>query len=139
MCYRYKVNGEEWRPDCESDFLGCTHTDVQYYKEDGTLLLSVENSNSKTGMYMKAKYLYSIDKEYKLFRDQNTTTRYFEFDSNGNSNRFSLDTLTKNKIILSKLDTVNYLIEGQFEFECVDINNQRVKISNGEFRQKYRF
>lgn len=54
-------------------------------------------------------------------------------------NTFFVDTMHRNEIYFTKIDTINFILEGNLYFEGIDGKGNRKIISEGEFRQHYRF
>ena len=136
--FRCKVDGKEWRPDCESAFLGCDAVDVQYYRDlnGGGLSIIAKNSNDTSGIKLTA----TVKKEninYKLFR-KNIKSEYYQILLN-EWDSYLVDTTLNNEIFFTKIDTINYLIEGTYEFTGINESGELKTITDGEFRQQYRF
>jgi len=142
--FRCKVNGEWWTPDCEDGPLfGCRHTDVLYYQHlnGGGLEIYTSKDSDNSGINFYAWNINTPNISYNfIYNNQNYLTRFYENkDNSGNRNRFFIDTSAINYIIFSKIDTLNFILEGKFYFEGLDDGGNRKIISDGSFRQKYRF
>ncbi len=136
--FRCKVNGEWWTPDCEEGPLfGCRHTDVQYYKDlgNGSLEMGTTSKESKDGLYFLLVNIKDKNLQNSYMINNNKIfTKYFN-----SSNMFYVDTTKYNEFILTQLDTMDYIISARFSFTGVDENGNTVSITDGEFRQHYRF
>jgi hypothetical protein len=135
--FRCKVNGEWWTPDCEDGPLfGCRHTDLQYYKDlnRGGLEMTSSSKKQNDGFYILLYDFNTINLE-KDFRINNVIySRYFTKDF-----KFYADTSQSSFIKPLKIDTVNFIIQADFQFMGRDGNGNTVSITEGSFRQKYRF
>jgi len=135
--FRCKVNGEWWTPDCEQGPLfGCRHTDVQYYKDlrGGSLEMSTSSKKNNDGFIFRLRNIKNIDINNSFIRNNKIDSRYYSknFD-------FFVDTTMNNEFILTSLDTVGFMMNAKFSFIGVDESGQTVTITEGSFRQKYRF
>ncbi len=142
--FRCKVNGEWWTPDCENGPLfGCRHTDVQYYKDSEIkpIYIYTSKESNTSGMNLYARNIQETDLKYKFdFQNQNDLPRFYEQKQNSVDRiRYLIDTSAVNYIIFSKIDTLSFILEGKFYFEGLDDGGNRKIISDGSFRQKYRF
>jgi hypothetical protein len=135
--FRCKVNGEWWTPDCEDGPLfGCRHTDVQYYKDSsgGSLEMSTSSKKNNEGFIFRIWNVKRININLSYKRVNKIDSRFYEdnFD-------FYVDTTKNSEFILTSLDTVSFMMSARFSFTGVDESGKTVSITNGEFRQKYRF
>ena len=91
-----------------------------------------------SGIIITANNVQDINVNYKLFRQG----KYSEFYIKNKSNQwdtYNVDTIQHNEIRFSKIDTINYILEGTFRFEGINNDGERKIISDGEFRLHYRF
>ena len=135
--FRCKVNGEWWTPDCEQGPLfGCDHTDVQYYRylNGGGLEMNSSSKKNNDGFYFLLYNVKNVNEENKLSIKGRVYSKYFT-----DKLMFYVDTTQHNEFILIELDTVKYIMSARFFFKGVDENGNTVSITEGEFRQHYRF
>ena len=136
--FRCKVNGEDWSTNCERDPLfGCSAIDVQYYKDIPGLDFSLSNSDRKDGfiLYLRNNIVLG---ENKFHSNNSLKSYYFKKDLDV-CNLYYVDTLSTNILRINLLDTINYKMEGTFIFSSKNECNETVKITDGNFRVKYRF
>jgi hypothetical protein len=137
--FRCKVNGEWWTPDCEDGSLfGCRHTDVQYYRDlnGGGLSMTSSSKKNNDGFVFRLWNIKEINTFNSYKRNNKIDTQYF---NNNNDLNFFVDTTKQNEFILTHLDTISFIISARFSFIGIDENGQTVSITDGEFRQNYRF
>lgn len=134
-----KVNGEEWSTNCERDPLfACSAIDVQYYKDISGFSLVAVNGNKKETVFLEVYSKLKLGSN-KYFINNSVATKYTNGNKEVNCRKFRLDTLISNDLFLTKIDTINFELEGTFFLECKNECNETVKITDGEFRVKYRF
>ena len=138
--FRCKVDGKEWRPDCESAFLGCDAVDVQYYRDlnGGGLELNASSEMNSNGLYFFLKEIKDEEIYYSFDVGSTISSRYFETKNNVKE-RFFVNFSFENYINFSTIDTINFILEGTFQFTGNTDNGEAKEITNGEFRQRYRF
>ena len=136
---RCKVNGEWWTPDCEQGPLfGCDHTDVQYYKEDGYLSISSTSKKKDEGFYILALDVLSTG-DYDLYDGVNVKTRFRRGSNIVDCWVYYIISGEASNITIDYLDNSNYVVGGSFLFKCKNDCGEILNITDGEFRQKYRF
>ncbi len=95
------------------------------------------NSSSKKnndGFYFLLYNVKNVNEENKLSIKGRVYSKYFT-----DKLMFYVDTTQHNEFILIELDTVKYIMSARFFFKGVDENGNTVSITEGEFRQHYRF
>lgn len=135
--FRCKVNGEWWTPDCEvGPLFGCRHTDVQYYKDSrgGSIEMTSSSKKQNDGFYIRCLNIKEKDINNSFAINNKIYTKYFN-----SSNMFFVDSTKHSEFILTHLDTISFSISARFSFFGIDENGQTVTITEGSFRQKYRF
>ena len=142
MCeyFRCNVDGKPWKPYCESSFLGCEAVDVQYYKElnGGGLTIKASKENDTSGFRIVNINIQDTDTEYDMYFLPNNRSKYF-IKVAGDWDEYLVDTSTINILRFSKIDTVNFILEGTFQFTGINENGLKKEITEGQFRQHYRF
>jgi hypothetical protein len=139
--FRCKVNGEWWTPDCEDGPLfGCRHTDVQYYfRTTGTIEFSSKSENKNEGMLIIIHDIFKTDTMYNHYLGPNVSSRFRRSNNNLDCQIYKLVDQNSSTFLLTKIDTVNFLIEGKFSFSAKNECNDIVRVTDGSFRQHYRF
>jgi hypothetical protein len=132
------VDGKSWKPYCESSFLGCDAVDVQYYRKTGTLSMIAKNSLNNSSFNLTGTKIYEIG-NFLLYSGPNTQSRFKQNNSIDSCTIYYLLDSINSEIIISKIDTINLIIEGEFLFDFENKCNEQIKITNGQFRQHYRF
>jgi hypothetical protein len=132
------VDGKPWKPYCESSFLGCDAVDVQYYRQTGSINILAKNESDDSTIKLKVRNFFG-ESELPLYKDSNIYTFYSSQMNFAKCDHYVLDTLSENLIIFTNVDTSLFLIEGQFFYKGVDSCGKSIVISDGQFRQHYRF
>ncbi len=137
--FRCKVNGVEWTPHCISDPLfGCDAVDCQYYwKDTKTFEISAVNiSNDKTLNNSISFAGFGYEGNENLIRS--LKENYKDWNKPSGCRFYDLDTTSTRRLTILEVDTINYLIEGTFEFtannECFDT----MRITDGYFHVNFR-
>ncbi len=137
--FRCKVDGKWWTPDCEQGpLLGCTSVDLQYYKQDGYLSISANSENNNDGFKILALNVLKV-KEYNLHNGVNVKTSYRRSNNTSNCIIYNIIDETTSSLVINKLDTSKFIIEANFSFKCENECGELINISDGYFRQHYRF
>jgi hypothetical protein len=137
--FRCKVNGEWWTPDCEDGPLfGCRHTDVQYYKLDGTLIIIASSKINNESFNLTVENIKSPG-TYKFYNGPNVKTRFGRNENSPGCNIYNIYQDSTSNISISLLDTTKFIIEGKFSFSAKNDCNDIIEITDGSFRQLYRF
>ena len=137
-----KVNGKEWRSNCISTdpLFGCRPITTHYYIYDGkSLSLSALNDMKNSGIRID----YSGKFGGIILGKNNISNRDFGFSNYsliGNCIRLdSIDHNFNNFLILDVIDTLNYIIEGKFEFRSYNLCGDSITITDGHFKSKFIF
>lgn len=137
-----KVNGIKWRSNCISNepLFGCRDVSCYYYiKDDFGLNLSAGNSNNNSGITLDQGSAWG---GAKLGNNsiQKTEFGFINFSLNGNCSRLdSIDFSYNNYLILDKIDTINYLLEGRFGYRDYNLCGDTATITDGRFNTRYFF
>ena len=133
------VDGEKWTPSCTPDPLfGCDPFDVQYNKDIPGLEFVVENSNKNEVIIFRGRERLKLGKN-NFFSNEFIQTEF------GNSNlpdtciSLPIDPLLPNNLLLTVIDSTKFILEGEFFLTCKNKCGNKVEISKGSFRIKYRF
>lgn len=71
---------------------------------------------------------------------QKTEFGFINFSLNGNCSRLdSIDFSYNNYLILDKIDTINYLLEGRFGYRDYNLCGDTATITDGQFNTRYFF
>ena len=139
--FRCKVNGVEWVATCPSDGLfGCKPISCQYYWRDdkGFEIGALRKDNIDTimqsiGLFARPLQIGNNSTIYPLENNfvnmqNNTGCRYHTIDSD-----------RANHIEILNIDTLNFIIEGLFEYTAINNCNDTVYITDGYFQVAFRF
>ncbi len=139
--FRCKVNGEWWTPDCEDGPLfGCRHTDVQYYYgTTGYIEFSSKSQKNDESMSMRIESVFISDSIYSHYLGPNTSSRFRRGNNKNDCQIYKLIDQNNSTFLLAKIDTVKFIIEGKFSFSAKNECNEIIDITDGSFRQRYRF
>ncbi len=141
--FRCKVNGVDWKPECQSDPLfGCDAVDCQYYwKDTKTFEISAVNVNYNKTINNSISFAgYGYENSENLIRS--LKENYKDWNKPGNCRFYDLDTTSVRRLTILEVDTVKYLIKGTFEFTAIDQYGNckdTVRITEGYFHVNYRF
>ncbi len=139
--FRCKVNGKWWTPDCEQGPLfGCDHTDVQYYREHrgGNLILITSSKEKATGFAFRMDSLIMPGKTHVYYNGPNIKSIYYDDNLSIDCQVFTILNNSFAKFEVTSIQSDEKLFEGNFSFEAENECNQRVTVTDGEFRLKYR-
>lgn len=140
--FRCKVDGKEWRMNCNTqEPFGCSAYDVQYYRYDGTnnIYLYIKNDDNNSAVKLYAKNIDSTGLRYVIRRPGTTFSSYIDRNTKKLCDSYKMDTLKYNYLRLNEIDTINYIVGGEFEFTGQDSCGNVVQITEGKFRLRYRF
>lgn len=84
------------------------------------------------GVYLRREDPFVVNTEYSLIGK----ARYVE-DEGQNSCYYDVDDSFEGHVIFTKIDKVNYIVSGTFEFSTVTDNCEPIRITNGRFDMKY--
>jgi hypothetical protein len=139
---RCKVNGKDWVSNCKSTnpLFGCSSVRCYYYyKTDYDLSISSVNDKDdiRIGMDQSSSDggakigLNTIEKGDFVLNNSNL---------NGNCILFlDIDTSYNNKFEVITIDTINYIIEGHFQFKAFNNCGDTSTVTNGYFKTKFKF
>jgi hypothetical protein len=138
--FRCKVNGEWWTPNCEDGPLfGCRSVDLQYYVQDGFFEMTAGSTKNNDGFYFQCQNLFDINTTYNFYSGPNIQTKYAISSSNDPCETYLIFNPQSSILNLSKIDKAKFLIEGKFSFSARNNCNGIIEITEGSFRQHYRF
>ena len=125
-----KVDGNKWaKKSCISCVGGGSGISVTY---DNTFFgVTGQNADQNISISLVIKSLSSTG-TYELSSQESNYARVF---NNNNKILYYTNTLNIGKVTVTKLDLVNKIISGSFEFVAADENNpgKKVNITNGYF------
>lgn len=129
------VNGEKWEAQCESGLFGCTPYNCRYYQNDSKAVeFSASNSNSDSRIFFGVT---SNQGGVRLGENQLHPWKNSYNDSEPCGWHYTDSTKPRNLDILS-IDTLNRIIEGEFNYTAVGECGNVVEITNGYFKVDYR-
>ncbi len=138
--FRCKVNGVDWKPECQSDPLfGCDAVDCQYYWKDtktfeiSAISRSYDNSIDQS-IGIASKYATIGDNFLGL-----SLREYKDWNKLPGCRFHDLDTTTSRRLTILEVDTLKYLIKGTFEFTAINECQDTMRITDGYFHVNYRF
>lgn len=143
--FRCKVDGKEWRMNCNTqEPFGCSAYDVQYYRFSNQkhLYLYVKNDRADEIIKIRSEQIFSINKNYKLNNGNTKGSQTFFADRTTSKDCSTYDVSfdSTDSLYISEIDTVNYIIAGKFDqFTGIDTCGNKVHVTDGEFRLRYRF
>jgi len=135
--FRCKIDGMDYTPYCEPDFIfGCTAVESQYYNDVKSL--EIVSGNDKKGWTMAiSKYGIKIGQNKLSLNGGGVTNKNIE----GNCGRYDLDTSRINILTILDIDTINSIIEGEFDFYVVDncegCGKETLHVTEGYFKINY--
>jgi hypothetical protein len=106
----------------------------------GGLELNARNEKHSNGFYFSLKNIKEENFEYSFDQGSNIVSRYVEDeDEDGTKERYFIDFSKDNSIIFSRIDSINFILEGEFHFIGKTESGAIKEITEGQFRQHYRF
>ncbi len=137
---RCKVNGEKWVSNCKSSnpLFGCESIDCYYYFKDNNTL------NLSSGSYLNNSGISLNNLSGKLIKGKNEISKrdlgFRDFSLHGNCSYLdSLDVSYPNIFEIIYLDTINYVLEGKFQFKVFNLCGDTATITEGYFKTKFLF
>ena len=137
---RCKVNGEDWRPRGDGTgglaIQGNTPFDLLYYNDTKSFELSAGNHELSQGMRVFGRNtIVGVNEIYyngnfTYFSDGSNSQDCIKYDSLNNSN---------NTFTILTLDSVNFIMTGEFEFQAINDCEDTVSVTEGYFDLHYRF
>ncbi len=132
--FRCKVNGEDWCANCESNdpLFGCDPVDCQFYPSDKTLEIYA------LGEYFLHLYNYKsiIEGDSSQFFLKKSV--FGNITNNSDCIRYDLDTITISYLYTNKINSIEKVVEGSFEFDAINNCQDTVRITDGYFKLTYR-
>ncbi len=121
---------------------GCDAVDCQYYwKDTKTFEISAVNKsfdgNENQSIGIASVFAALGDNELGL-----SLREYKDWNKPGNCGFYDLDTTSTRRLTILEVDTINYLIEGTFEFTAIDHYEDckdTIHITDGYFHVNFRF
>ena len=135
--FRCKINGQLYTPYCEGNLIfGCNPIDCQYYHDTKKISLRVRNERINLSMAVRSSRGVKIGNNSlsKTIGGGVTDDSY----PNG-CQSFDHDTTRYNNITILSIDTVNFKIEGEFEFDALNQCGDTLRVREGYFNTNYRF
>ena len=137
-----RVDGERWGMSCERDgIFGCSAADVQYYRmyPEEHIYIYIKNDAEDSALKVRAKYVQFVDEIYPLATLGQVPSFYVDRKTSSLCSTYKIDTTKYNYLLLNEIDTVNFIVGGEFEFTGQDSCGKVVHITDGRFRLNYRF
>jgi hypothetical protein len=135
--FRCEVNGTEWTPylPSGSQWGGLNRLSSQYYSEIGDLVI-LANKISEDDLIDQM-----MSFNLKMIKIGSNNIEYFDevfrdLRNNSGCKFYELDTLQSHKVIITKLDTIEKIIQGTFEFKVVNECGHTLNITDGTFDLK---
>lgn len=137
-----KVNGKEWRSNCISNdpLFGCRSITTHYYIYNGNSLnISALNDHNNSGIRIDYSGINGgIAHSHNMI--PNIDFGYSNYLLTGNCIRLdSMENNFNNFLILDKIDTFNYIVEGKFGFSSFNLCGDTITITEGYFKTKFLF
>ena len=129
----------EWTPHCISDPLfGCDAVDCQYYKGSKTIeIISIRRYQDNSVNQGMRLYKYnSVLGENEL---QESIQDYTDYNNKSGCLTYSIDSSYNRRLTILSIDTINFIVEGTFEFTAISECQDTVRITDGYFEIEYRF
>ena len=135
-----KVNGKEWQSNCISHdpLFGCTSVGCYYYfRDDHSMTLnSIDDLANINIEISQSKLTGGLKIGNQILRSRDV--RIGNRNQNGNCFEYEyLDSTFNNNLLINKIDTINYIIEGQFEFKVNNHCGDTATITDGHFKTKF--
>ncbi|MEZ5057438.1 MAG: hypothetical protein R2879_10440 [Saprospiraceae bacterium] len=132
--FKCKINGEEWCANCEGEniIFGCDPVDCQFYPNDSIRWLNIGANVNNYTVFVTSE-ITELNKEISLIKDN----RVLNKDESGNCIRYFAKP-ENNFVKVTDINTSLQIIEGTFQFECLNECNDTLRISEGVFKLTYR-
>ncbi len=132
-----KINGEDWCANCEDEPLfGCSPVDCQFYPDTKFFSIVASNENPKSAINFSSKPIQLGDRNLLKYRMVYGCSGCNLGDSCG---EIKLDTTQLHRLNIIQIDTINKLIEAEFNFSAYDsICNNLISITDGYLKVSYR-
>jgi hypothetical protein len=134
--FRCKVNGVDWEP--EGDNLGFSGGDLDIYYEsffNNAIQFRATKDNDNTSQFISISIFVEqgVIGTYEILNNN----VFIDFICGGNYFR---DTTAENRIMITEIDSVYNIIEGEFKFtgNTTDCTVTKIDVTNGYFKAKYR-
>lgn len=131
-----KINGKAWQTKaCVGCLGGGTALSVNYDDRDFFGVSGEQRDQGKTiTLVIKSLKVTGV---YELTTKGNNLARLYQ--DNGAINYYTSNT-NKGRITITKLDLINQIVSGTFDFTAEDENNpaNTIKVTGGRFDVKYR-
>jgi len=139
--FRCKVNGVEWSATCPSTGLfGCEPIDCQYYWKDtkGFEIRALRRNNITSIRESIALFARPvvIGNNLTIFPRKNN---FMNMKNSSDCIIYTIDSASTNYIDIVYIDTLNYLIEGSFEYTAINNCQDSVMVTDGYFFVTFRF
>ena len=137
--FECKVNGEQWGPDCDSGTIlwGCSAIDCLYYNDTKRLNIRVVSESRNQRMLISCYDLSLGINPIYYGRGE-----FLDYDLAGNCGRYDLDTTKGHFMNIITVDTINFIVEGEFGFTAISVCdgvNDTIMVTEGKFLLGYRF
>jgi hypothetical protein len=135
--FQCKVNGEDWGPEGNSTSIAGGNLAVYYTDFNKALQLTVSNDNGNDINQAIIIFTYLTQEGFPNYKIRNRKP-FIDFKNCGNYYR---DTTVRNMNLInfSDIDSVNFIMEGTFEFEASNSDcGDTIRVTDGYFKAKYR-
>lgn len=133
--FRCKINGKDWEP-AGGGAQTINPYEILYYDDNNSLDIVAFRSLSTVRQIIK---INCFIKNIGVRNELRSSDEVFEDILNTNCRIYDLDTTKTNYILVSEIDTINYIIVGEFEFSAINNCNETVNITEGYFDLPYTF
>jgi hypothetical protein len=136
--FRCKVNGVDWEPEGDGISFSGGNLDIYY---ESFFLNAIQIQASKDNDDVNEFISLGAFVEKAVIGNYDISSNILFVDHNCAS--YFRDTLTENKVRIITIDSINNILEGEFNFSANKGNNdnctvEKVTITNGYFKAKYR-
>ncbi len=137
--FECKVDGKSWKTSCESqDIFGCSALDIQVYLKSKSIEIYAKNDNENSSMSLFLVKSINIGINKLYFGPNDIYTKFVDANKIHSCRVFKIDTLLTNFINITKLDTINQILQATFEFTGINDCGNKVKITDGKIDAIYR-
>lgn len=138
-CYegevRCLINGQEWKAKCESGLFGCTPYQCRYYQtSDKAIEVIARDNHNKSTLFFGV-----TSKQGGIRVGLNSLFPWrHSYRVDDGCGEYATDTISPHELTILSIDTVNRIIEGEFNYTAVGECGKVVEITDGYFKVDYR-
>ncbi len=134
--FECKVDGKTWKTSCESkDLFGCSALDVQLYSNSISIVAKNNDKDEIIKLIVKENIGEGI---FNLYDGPNDIYTILFSSNFGSCREKRIDSSLKNSFVITKLDTVNQILQGTFEFTTLNPCGKEIKVTAGKVDVIYR-